>query len=271
MTQAHSDYASLPGVNFSTLKAMRRSPKHYRYLLDNPLPDSNVFAFGRAVHTAVLEPDRLPLDYVVFFGERRAGKEWAAFCEQHPHQTILKRDEYDLALAVRDAVRSHPVAAEILRSGTVEQTITWTDAETGIECKARADFVGPAGLLDLKTTQDVDARTFGMTAAKYGYHAQLAFYRAGLLANGIDVPAKIVAVEKDAPHDVAVFGLDDASLYAGEEEVAKLLRLVAACRERDEWPGRYPGEVALELPRWCFPDDDAADALGIIFGSKEAA
>lgn len=257
-----AEYAALPRVNFSTLKAMRRSPRHYRYLLDNPIPDSNRFAMGRAVHTAVLEPDRLPLDYAVFFGERRAGKEWAAFCEQHPDQTILKRDEYELALAIRDAVRSHPVAAALLKSGTAEQTVTWTDSETGIACKARLDWLGAAALVDLKTCQDVDARTFGMTAAKYGYAGQLAFYLAGLRANGIDVPAKIIAVEMDAPHDVAVFGLDEGVLYAGEVEVTTLLRRVADCRERNEWPGRYVGEEPLRLPAWCFESSDD-DATGL--------
>jgi hypothetical protein len=257
-----AEYAALPRVNFSTLKAMRRSPKHYQHRLANPLEDTSRLAFGRAVHTAVLEPDRLPLEYAVFFGERRAGKEWAAFCEQHPDQTILKRDEYESCLAVRDAVRAHPVASALLRSGEAEQTILWTDTETGIECKARIDWLGAAGLVDLKTTADVDARLFGATAARFSYHGQLAFYLAGLRANGIDVPAKIIAVETEAPCDVAVFGIDEGVLYAGEVEVTTLLRRVADCRERNEWPGRYVGEEPLRLPAWCFESSDD-DATGL--------
>jgi hypothetical protein len=253
-----AEYAALPRVNWSTLKAAKRSPKHYQHRLAHPIDDTPRLGFGRAVHTAVLEPDRLALDYVVFFGERRAGKEWAAFCEQHPDQTILKRDEYESCLAVRDAVRAHPVAAALLRSGEAEQTILWTDTETGIECKARIDWLGAAGLVDLKTTADVDARLFGATAAR-------------LRANGIDVPAKIIAVETEAPCDVAVFGIDDDVLYAGEVEVTTLLRRVAECRERDEWPGRYVGEEPLRLPAWAFPAENEVDqGLDLLVSASEA-
>ncbi len=74
-----AEYLKLPAVNWSTLKAGRTSPLHYKHRLENPLEDSTRLAMGRGAHTALFEPDRFLLDYALFAGPRRAGKEWKAF------------------------------------------------------------------------------------------------------------------------------------------------------------------------------------------------
>lgn len=263
-------YLKRPGVHNTLLKEMKRSPKRYQFRAANPLEDSTTLAFGRASHTAVLEPDRFPIDYAVFPGKRRQGKEWEQFQAANADRTILKMDEYAACLAVRDAVRSHPVAGPLLASGKPEQTITWTDAATGLECKGRADWLSPVALVDLKTTTDIDADRFGALAARMGYHAQLAFYRDGLRANGLDLPAKIIAVEADEPHDVAVYAIDDDSLYAGEEQYRDALRKVAKCQAAQVWPGRYEQERLLILPSWAFPaEDDVDQGLDLLVSPAE--
>ena len=45
--------------------------------------DTTALKVGRAVHTAVFEPDRLLRDYVLWDGGDRRGKEWTAFKELH--------------------------------------------------------------------------------------------------------------------------------------------------------------------------------------------
>lgn len=268
-----TEYAELQAVNATSLKAMRRSPLHYRWALEHPLEDSPRLAMGRAVHTAVFEPDRFLLDYVLFEGERRAGKAYAELCERNPTKTILKTEEYQTCLATRDAVRSHPVAGpDLTPPGEAEKVITWTDEATGLPCKARLDWWRPGLFCDLKTTADIDAGRFAATAYRLGYHVQLAFYRAGLIANGLDAPPpRIIAVEVAAPHDVAVFALDDDALYAGEVEVADLLAKVAAGRFSNLWPGRYPEERPLSLPAWALPQDDGdLDGLDVIVNAQEA-
>jgi hypothetical protein len=256
-----AEYLAIDAINWSTLKEARKSPKHYRFIVSNPREDTKRLALGRATHTSVLEPDQFAIDFAVFRGPRRAGKEWDAFCAANKDRTILKLEEYATCLSMRDAVRAHPVAGKILRSGMPEQTFTWVDEETGLECKCRPDWLSPACacFADLKTTSDVDGDRFGALAARMGYHGQLAFYRRGLLANGLDLPPKLIAVEAAEPHDVAVFAVDDDALWAGEEEVRALLRRVAECRNADRWPGRYEAEQTLRLPGWVFPatDDDA--------------
>ena len=214
------DYAKIKAINFSTLKEARKSLMHYRYRLANPIEDTPRLAIGRATHTAVFEPDRFLLDYALFTGSIRKGKVWEAFKAANEGRTILKADEYETCLAIRDAVRSHPVAGPALTPpGEAEKVITWIDIRTGLKCKARLDWYRPGLLCDLKTTTDIDARRFGSLAERMSYHCQMAFYHDGLAALGLDAPLpKIVAVEAAEPHDVAVFAVNEDALWAGQKQ-----------------------------------------------------
>jgi hypothetical protein len=254
-----AEYEKIDAVNWSVLKEMRRSPLHYHHRLENPREDSTRLALGRGVHTAVLEPDRFMLEYACFKGAIRRGKEWDAFEAQHQNETILKQDEYTLCLQVRDAVRAHPLAAEYLKAGTGEQVLQWSDATTQVACKGRVDWVSSSkpALVDVKTTSDIAADKFAAVAARMGYHTQGAFYRAGHHAqHGEVLPVVTIAVEIGAPHDVAVYLLDEDALAAGEQEWMRLLEMVAACRKSGVWPGRFSAEQALRLPRWAVGADE---------------
>jgi exodeoxyribonuclease VIII len=263
-----AQYDRIEAVNFSTLKAMALSPLHYQHARAERPEPTWAMILGNVVHMAVLEPDRLPVDCAVFRGARRAGKEWDAFEAANAGRIILKEPEYEHALAIRDAVHAHPLAASLLARGAAEQSLTWTDEVTGLACKARLDWVGPGVLVDLKTARTVEARQFGAMAARLLYHVQMAHYRAGLMAWGIDVPTKIIAVENTAPYDVAVFDVDEHALYAGEEQRRELLDRVAECTRSGLWPGRYADALPLELPSWVFPDDEDADGMGLDFGGE---
>ena len=271
------EYLKIDAVNWSTLKAGRSSPLHYQHRVTHPLEDSTRLAMGRAAHTAVFEPDRFLLDYALFAGPRRAGKEWDACCAANKGRTILKADEYRECLAIRDAVRNHPVAGVLLAPpGEAEKVLTWTDEATGLRCKARLDWYRSALLCDLKTTGDIEERLFAATVARMGYHGQMAFYRAGLIANGLPAPTppRFIAAEATPPHDVAVYKLDDDGLYLGEQECARLLGMVAESRAKQEWPGRYPEERTLPLPAWAFglmlPAENEANGLDLLVTGQEA-
>jgi exodeoxyribonuclease VIII len=266
-------YAMVDGVNWSTLKHMARSPLHYQHALAVEREDNTAMAMGRATHTAVLEPHRLATDYAVFDGERRAGKAWEAFKEENAGRTILKREEYDRCLAMRDAVRGHALASAYLERGQGEKTITWTDPATKVVCKARLDWVAEsiAAVVDLKTTGNVDAEKFQRLAYGMGYFTQLAWYRDGLAyATGQVLPGVLIAVEAKAPHDVLVSEIDEDSMYAGTEQYQDLLRKVVACRESGVWPGRYPDKQMLRMPSWAFEDEEDATGLDLVIHGHNA-
>jgi hypothetical protein len=268
----YAEYAKINAINWSTLKEMRRSPKHYRYRLEHPREDSTTLALGRAAHTAILEPDRFALEYAVFEGKRRAGKDWDAFVSANEGRTILKVDEYTDVLAMRDAVRAHDNASSYLVGGAAEQTITWTETINGIDlaCKARPDYIAHA-IAELKTSRDVGSNAFGRTAARFGYHCQVQWYRRGVKkTTGRDLPQVLVAVESEAPYDVAVYRVGEDAAWAASEEIDELLGRVASCRARDSWPGALELENELSLPSWVYGDQESiTDDDEIVFGKGE--
>lgn len=265
-----AEYQQIPGVNWSSLKHLMKSPLHYQHNLTQPPADTAAFMAGRLFHTAVLEPDRVPLDYAVFTGPRRAGADWEQFKAANAGRTIVKTEEYREALAMRDAVRAHKAASRILTGGVPERSITWDDPETGIMCKGRLDYLRPDGFVDLKRTANLDERRFQNTAHDLAYHMQFAFYTRGLRALGMAEPKVwMVAVEGDEPHDVAPFAVDPGAIATGDEKVTELLALLADCTKRKRWPGRYPEETAWFLPGWAYTeaDEEFSGSMGLTIGT----
>ena len=264
------EYKAVDAVNFSALKWMRKSALHFLNALKRDGGDTRSMKLGRAGHTAVLEPDRFLIDYVMFGGDRRAGKAWDTFAEANADKEILKIDEYQLALAMRDAVEKHPRAMELLAGGRAEVSLKWTDEKTGLECKGRVDWVDVSRriFVDLKTATDIEASKFAANAARLGYHGQLAMYRRGLEAtHGVTFDAYIIAVENKAPFDVAVFRYDDEIAEQADGEVGELLARVLECRKTGQWPGQYPGQTPLYLPPWARADE-GIEGLDLDFGDQ---
>lgn len=250
----HDEYAALPGVNWSTLKHMRDSPKAYRYACDNPRVDTLPFMLGRALHAQVLEPHKFWDHFAVWEEGDRRGSKWKEFAEQNAAKTILKADEFATVHAMAEAVLTDRVASLYLDGGAHERPITWTDSATGLQCKARPDSVikSRKRLIDLKSTRSIDPRRFGNECARLGYHLQMAHYESGCVhAYGwrpLDVA--FIAVERDPPHDVGVFEILPANREIAADEVAGLLQRVRECRQANRWPGRFDSAQLLNLPAY---------------------
>lgn len=261
-----AEYHAVEACSASRLKAMRRSPAHCRHQIDNPDEDKRALIIGDACHAAVLEPKR----FVNFVKAPRcdkrtkAGKlEWEVFHRSTAGQTILEPDEWDLVCAVNRAVRDTRAAERLLigGGGRCELSAFWEDKFTGQLCKMRADrVVDLPGFgrvcVDLKTTADASPEAFARSVHRFGYHIQAAHYLIGLAAVGEPCDAfVIVAVEKDPPHCVAVYAIDDATVQQGHKERDRLIRVYADCEKSGVWPG-YPETIErLNIPAWAIDDD----------------
>jgi len=258
--ETFAEYVARKGINATLLKQVRTSLLHYKWALENDRPDTPAMMLGRAVHTCVFEPDKFPLEYAVYKGARRAGKDWDAFEAANAGRTILKVNEYDHCLAIRDAVRSHPLVKPYLREGKAEMSLTWKDEDFGFECKGRLDWATFV-LCDLKTARDVAVHRFASNSYGLGYHLQGAFYVDGYEAvTGERLPFVILAVESNPPHDVAVYRLDDDLVEAGRAEYKGALNLIRIAMKTGVWPGRYTEEQTLRLPKWAASDVPANDS-----------
>jgi hypothetical protein len=285
VSTAEAEYRADPGVNFSTLKLMARSPAAYRHGYGADDGDTASRGVLRLIHAAVLEPHTIPRDFHVIPDAVRRSP---AVTAEAGGRTVIKTADLATAQAMAAAVAAHSVAGPMLAGVPAshrEHTVRWTDPPTGLPCKGRLDALlrpkaGPgarATVIDLKTVRSVAPREIARMAASMHWHAQAAHYAAGVRLNqGLaddEVDAVLVVMEQAPPHDVGVYRLTpDGALWAGEVTRRAWLDRLAECLRANAWPGACPQEQELELPGWAYPDaggdDDDDDNEGTDGGAN---
>lgn len=258
----NADYHAGPGVSKSGLDKVAQSPLHYwaAYLDPNrqPREETPAMKVGTAIHAAVLEPDVFRDGYLPaprIDKRTKAGKEMYADLQaiaESKNAILLDADDYAACVAIADQVRLHPAARALFREGAAEQSAFWTDAETGVLCKARPDWLMPGAILDVKSTENASPGGFQRSVANYRYHVQAAWYLDGLAAaTGDRLQAFIFCCfEKTPPYACAFYYADADMIELGRREYRKALRVYADCLAADKWPG-YPVEILpISLPAW---------------------
>ena len=243
-------YDALPGMRWTRLSRMRRSPLHFRR---GGEPDTDALVVGRAIHSLVLGGPP-----VVVFEDTRRGKTWESYRDEHADAIILYPRQQRAVVDCAAAVLRDPSASALLAGTEREVAITWT--QDGRPCKCRIDAMGGTLIIDLKTTRDASPHAFARAAAGYRYAHQLAWYRRGHRSRYPDtVPdCYLIAAENAEPYDVAVYAVEDTDIDLADREVSDLWARYIDCVERDEWPGCSPEPDTLRLPEWAFSDDDGA-------------
>ena len=243
------EYRSAEGVNKSTLWEMRKSPAHYKYLLEHPAKDTAALHFGRALHAALLTPKAYKKDFAVApTGDKRT-KEYKAWKATLPEgsEEITPDDAQTVAEMVK-SIRHDKEAMDLLRGTKREVPIFWDDKEIGIRCKCKIDALGKDAIVDLKSTDDI--MSFERDAYNYGYHVQAAHYLRGVEAKtGKLLDWYFIAVEKKPPYGIKVIKATPGFIDYGDFIRAELLEKVQECREANEWPSYEAGEITE--PRWA--------------------
>lgn len=261
-----AEYAAWDAANAHGLGLLaKKTPAHLRWSLDHGEGEPTVAKdFGHLFHSAVLEPDRFAAEYAVAPVCNRGRKEgktiWAEFVAAHPDATIVKGEDHADILAMRASLMAHPVAAEFFGGpGLSEACIVWD--EDGLRCKARFDKIGSIGyravIGDLKTTTDASPRAVERAVHLFGYDVQGAHYIAGT-ERVVPQPAGnphrafvLFMVEKDPPHAVAVYEVDDVAIAEGERKRKLALARWRQCRETRVWPGYGDGIDTVSVPAWA--------------------
>lgn len=258
----------------SRLSQLMRSPAHLKAYLDGARDDDSTDAtrMGSAIHCAILEPDHFGARYGCasqgIDRRTKAGKdEWAELQFRFGPDRVLKADEHRVCLAVRDAVLVHSAAKGLLR--TEHKELTLIADHDGLLVKSRLDAYNPYigerdhTIVDIKTTQDASPRAFERTIFARGYHRQGALYIRSARMHKLPVRHfVIIAVEKDPPYAVAVYRLDEGTIDAGAQQVAKLIPRYRECLATDTWPGYGDGvqDIALPAYAWSQIDEDVGGA-----------
>ena len=248
-----TNYDTIPAVRRSDLWELRKSPAHYLYKVTHPSEPTSALTFGTAAHKYILEQDEFWDEYVMapeVDRRTKAGKaEWAEFMESVGDRSVIKPADLEVIKAMDDAIRAHPTAAALLKTGRHEVPIEWTDPLTGEPCKCRPDclteYGGDKYIVDYKTTTSCENGHFERACRAYGYKLQAAMYSDGVFAETLE-PHKFafVAQEKNPPYAVRVYFCDQGFIDEGMELFHDLIELYHLCETAGQWPG-YANEELI--------------------------
>ncbi len=272
-------YHAVDALSATGLRLLARSAWHYKHRANvNP---TRPMLRGTLAHCAVLEPNAMAARYVVVPSDapkrptaaqwkaktpsedsQKAMAWWSEFQDTAMGREIVSAEDYAVTQQQLQAVADCQILADILAQGAGEVSVFWIDAETGIYCKARPDWMNKRGgsvtLLDLKTTADESPSGFGRAAARMKYHLQRAHYVAGVqAATGLTVEEFVFGAVTSAPPVLAVpYFLTDEIKEQGDDERRELLELLARCQKERTWPAYGSGLQMLDFPAYAKRDNE---------------
>lgn len=245
--ETDEEYHAGEGVSKSKLhKLITKTPFHAQF---GARKETQAFQIGKAAHCAILEPEELEGRYTKGPDARRNSNEWkhAEDFARHAGTTLLKPDDYDTAMMIRDLASTVP-ELELMRQGQtiVETSAYHVDEETGVLVKTRPDLYNVEHKLigDIKNMADASPEAFKRDVGKFGYHMQHSMY-SEVWEKGSDYEVDgffFIVFEKSNPPMVAVYELTAAAIAEGHAMYRAALEKYAECVKADEFPG-YPSGV----------------------------
>ncbi len=215
---------------------------------------SEALKFGGGMHSAILEPDIFPTEYVIepLVNKRTNDgkaelKEFYASCEAKG-KTILTPQDMDTIKAMRNTVMQHPTAGPALNMAIPEQSFFLAGE---INEKVRLDAFKSNVIMDVKSCESIDK--FFNAAAQYSYNVSEAMYR-NVASEIIGEPVEFlfIAVQKTYPFTAEVFQSDDLMRSEGDRKYREAKDAYLELRESNNW-----GEIrSLSLPNWEKPESE---------------
>lgn len=218
---------------------------------------STAFDIGHAAHKLVLGEG--PELVEVKAKDWRTKKAQEAQADAHAAGAVpLLTEQLDQVHAMAAALQRHDLARTLLApgSGVAEQSLFWTDPETGVTLRCRPDWLSPQWAVDYKSTISAEPAAIARSVHKFGYFQQAPFYRDGIAALGLgdDLPFLFIFQEKTEPYLITVVQLDDRAMNAGTALNRRAIDLYARCLADDHWPAYATDVVLTELPTYALRD-----------------
>lgn len=246
-------YHALEGISKSGLDLMARSPAHYKGREFKS--GTRAMEIGTAIHSAILEPELFSFDYTLTGAKLRTAAEYKEAIKTTPKHLTLTAPEAKKVLAMRESCHDNFEAMQILTlPGKAELSAICTDPETGVQIRARFDWLTDCGIsLDVKKTQDIRQEKFARSVQDYRYHVQDSMYSFVYeQVTGEPLKAfKFLAVEEEAPNSSMVYELGELEKEMGAYYFRRDLRAYADCVNSGKWPHPTGGDGIIELSNWA--------------------
>jgi exodeoxyribonuclease VIII len=256
------EYHKSEGISSSGISLLipPNCPKMYwhQYLSGNYVKnESDSMIIGSAVHTLALEPHRFDeLFYVMSNCDRRtmAGKEkYTASLLEAGSRALLNDAQFVQAKAMAESITSHRLFKNLRGDGFVEDSIAWTEEESGALLRSRPDFYNETIILDIKTTRDVRRHSFSKAIYDYGYHRQGAMACDGLSnATGRKYENVVLFLVSDDPYLTKAYVLSTEAIEMGRFQYKEGAKLYQECLKSNNWPGYDESIEEIDLPSWAY-------------------
>lgn len=246
-------YFSLEAMSNSGLKNMAKGPGYYRWYQDNREQDSDKASDGSLFHLAIGEPERFEQEVICIDGSRQKKDVKEAVAEAESlGKIVTKTETRDKILRARDFVMSHyDVRPLFSNGGRPEQVLLWKDFETGVQCKARVDWLTDSGVLaDWKTFDDLSDDAIKYQMRRMKYHWQAGWYTEGasrIFGRDIKMFANVF-IRLEDPIDCRVVLLPDHEIEEARMIYRPFLHKYAECKRENHWPMRdMTGPMVLPI------------------------
>lgn len=255
--------------------------RQLRHYMDNGQRETDALRFGRAYHTAILEPELLN-DLVRVLpaynrhpdNQTQAGKRstsWSTSYAASKREAfeleakeagaeIVSKFEFSKLENMRAGFHKCDHADRMFRESHREVSFYGKGSVNGrlFDLKCRMDLVNiPAAQIgDIKGCGNASPVAFGRDSANYNYAFKQAFY-AKCFANAFgQMPTcTLIALEKEAPHDCACYEIPEQLLDQEWSKVRSVLEAYGEAVAGGEWPGCVETVAPLYVPNWLMSDE----------------
>lgn len=255
MSEYHGDVDTYSKSSLSEF--IEKGALKFRHQRLNPFPKKSKshFDVGEATHKLLLEGGEeyeksvaiTPKEVLAKDGSKHghAYKEWA---QEQNGKIILKQRDADLVKKMAESVLSKNTARELITGGVSEISGVFEHPK-GVRVKIRPDHM-PCGdiITDLKTSKSWGGSGIAERVYNFRYHWSDYISILGAKILGHDCRYVFVDVDKDPPHDVAIYELADSMRDAAVIEVESVISDLAECIKNGVWPGHPDAVQKIDAP-----------------------
>lgn len=249
-------------LSYSSLKEFMKSPEHFVQYLEKKKAPSEAMIFGSLLDRMILTPGTWQDEFTVmphFDRRTKEGKEgFAKFAEENKGKTFVEEDQIVKAEFITAKVMQNEQAIELLsRITQTQETIFYTDKETGLRMIAKLDGRGEDIIFDLKSCASADPDDFIKAAINFNYPLQAAVYTEAVRNKFFKFPDYyFLCVETSAPYGISVCKAGDDFIELGKQQLRKALDQFKYCLDNKLFHQSYEfkslfGPRILELPAWA--------------------
>lgn len=223
------------------------------------LASTAAMGIGTAVHAMALEGRSLlvscPTEHLSSDGAMRtkAAKEWRAEAEASGYIVTGADTTNRVERTAASVVEMLATLGEPQKYGVVEKPIYWEHA-TGTCCRCMPDILTPGGIIDLKTTDELNPRKIASTIWELGYWLQAAHYlEGGSNAIGHRITKFIfVFAETNPPYRCWIRELEPDYIAWACERRERLIEELNRRTETNDWADEGESELlSISKPRWA--------------------